>query len=183
MKSLRVFVFIIFLFALTGSVRLANAINIVDQKLIETTKSVQGDPILYTLPFPGILPNHPLYFFKVLRDTLIEKMITSDVKKAEFYILQADKQLQMSLELLNDEDASLREATRNEAFLYREKSLTTLSNVFGKNIIVPRYVLEKLLVSTKKHEEVLQDSMVDTTPITNLIPKIEALLNKETDKK
>ena len=183
MKAIRLLVFIIFLFILTGPIRLANAINNVDPKQVETAKSVQLDSILYPLPFPGILPNHPLYFFKVLRDTLIEKMITSDVKKAEFYILQADKRLQMSLELSGDENTSLREATRNEAFLYREKSLTTLGNAFEKNILVPRYVLEKLLVSTKKHEEVLQDGLIDTTPVTNLVPKVEALLNKEIDKK
>ena len=43
-------------------------------------------------------------------------MITSDVKRAEFYILQADKRLQMSLELSGDEYTPLREATRNDAF-------------------------------------------------------------------
>ena len=129
--------------------RLANAINSVDPKQAEIPILVQLNSILYPLPFPGILPNHPLYFLKVVRDTLIEKMITNEIKKAEFYILQADKRLQMSLELSGDEYTSLREATRNEAFLYREKSLTTLLNAFEKNIIVPRYVLEKLLVSTK----------------------------------
>lgn len=157
---------------------LANAKDSVDPKQVEAQET-----ILYALPFPGILPSHPLFFLKSLRDFLIEKMITSDVKKAEFYILQADKRLQMSLELSGDEYTPLREATRNEAFLYREKSLTTLSNAFEKNIIVPRYVLEKLLESTKKHEEVLQATMADATSVTNLIPKIEALLNKDIDKK
>jgi len=183
MKTIRILVFLIFLFALTGSMSLANAKDSVDPKQAEAPKLVQLSSILYPLPFPGILPNHPLYFFKVVRDTLIEKMITSDVKKAEFYILQADKRLQMSLQLSSDKYTSLRETTRNEAFLYREKSFTTLRNAFEKNILVPRYVLEKLLVSTKKHEEVLQDSMADTISVTNLIPKIEALLNQDIDKK
>lgn len=178
MKAIRILVFLIFLFTLTGSMRLANAKDSVDSKQAETQES-----ILYALPFPGILPNHPLFFLKSLRDFLIEKMITNDVKRAEFYILQADKRLQMSLELSGDENTSLREATRNDAFLYREKSFIILSNAFEKNILVPRYVLEKLLVSTKKHEEVLQATMTDATSVSNLIPKIEALLTQEIDKK
>lgn len=170
MKAIRILVFLIFLFTLIGPMRLANAKDSVD-------------PILYALPFPGILPNHPLFFLKSLRDFLIEKMITNDVKRAEFYILQADKRLQMSLELSGDKYSPLRESTRNEAFLYREKSFIILSNAFEKNMLVPRYVLEKLLLSTKKHEEVLQDTMADATSVTNLIPKIEALLTQDIDKK
>lgn len=178
MKAIRILVFLIFLFTLTGPMRLSNAKDSVDLKQAETQES-----ILYALPFPGILPNHPLFFLKSLRDFIIEKMITNDVKRAEFYILQADKRLQMSLELSGDEYTSLREATRNEAFLYREKSFTTVHNAFEKNILVPRYVLEKLLLSTKKHEEVLQDTMADATSVTNLIPNIEALLTQDIDKK
>lgn len=141
------------------------------------------DPILYELPFPGILPNHPLFFLKSLRDFLIEKTITNDVKRAEFYILQADKRLQMSLELSGDENSLLREATRNDAFLYREKSFIILRNALNKNIRVPRYVLEKLLLSTKKHEEVLRATKADAVSVTNLIPNIETLLNQDIDKK
>ena len=47
--------------------------------------------IEYVLPYPGILPTHPLYFLKIVRDRIIELLISDRVNKAEFYILQADK--------------------------------------------------------------------------------------------
>lgn len=152
-----------------------------DEKVTTTTTKIVT--VEYALPFAGIMPNHPLYFFKTLRDTLIEKMITNDVKKAEFYILQADKRLQMSIALSGVQEKALSETVRNDALMYREKALTTLTTASEKNIVIPRYVLEKLLVSTKKHEEVLLGVHVDTASIKALIPKIEALLSRVTDKK
>lgn len=47
----------------------------------------------YELPYPGLLPDHPLYFIKMLRDRVIGFFISDPIKKAEFDILQADKRL------------------------------------------------------------------------------------------
>jgi hypothetical protein len=49
----------------------------------------------YALPYPGILIDHPLYFLKRFRDSLMTLFITSPVRKADFYILQSDKYLAM----------------------------------------------------------------------------------------
>ena len=105
------------------------------------------------------------------------------ISKAEFYILQADKRLQMSVVLSNGDDEALKEAMRNDAYMYREKSLLTLQTAQGKNVVIPRYVLEKLLVSTKKHQEVLGSMNVDASTVKLLIVKIEALLTTQADKK
>lgn len=171
MKLKYTLLFLVFFFILSGG------------RSIVVAETVQPVGIVYALPFPGILPNHPLYFFKSLRDTLIEKMITNDIKKAEFYILQADKQLQMSLLLVDGKSTELAVSTRNNAYMFREKSFATLTSAKEKNIEIPRYVIEKLLVSAKKHKEVLQDKMIDVNEITNLIVKIEALLTALRDKK
>ncbi len=56
----------------------------------------------YNLPYPGILPDHPLYFLKQLRDKILDFLITDPVKKAEFYILQADKRLSMGIALTDE---------------------------------------------------------------------------------
>lgn len=56
----------------------------------------------YTLPYPGILPDNPLYFFKVLRDNIVAFFISDPVKKSEFYLLQSDKRLEASWYLLKE---------------------------------------------------------------------------------
>src|SRR5579883_115828 len=50
----------------------------------------------YVLPYPGILPDNPFYFLKVLRDRLILFFISNPTKKSSFYLLQSDKRLEAS---------------------------------------------------------------------------------------
>src|SRR5438105_4293482 len=49
----------------------------------------------YKLPYPGILPDNPLYFIKTARDRLVGFLISDPVRKAEFDVLQADKRIGM----------------------------------------------------------------------------------------
>lgn len=55
---------------------------------------------VYELPYPGLLPDHPLYFLKMIRDRFISFSIQDPIKKAEFDILQADKRLNAGIYLL-----------------------------------------------------------------------------------
>lgn len=66
----------------------------------EKTATVPAKVESYELPYPGLLPDHPLYFLKMLRDKVIGFFISDSIKKAEFDILQADKRLNASVYLL-----------------------------------------------------------------------------------
>lgn len=57
----------------------------------------------YTLPYPGILPNNPLYVIKMIRDRIILLIITDSRKKAEFNLLQADKRIEAAVFLINED--------------------------------------------------------------------------------
>jgi hypothetical protein len=47
----------------------------------------------YKLPYPGILPNHPLYRIKEFRDNLLERLTRDPIKKVELHLLFADKKI------------------------------------------------------------------------------------------
>ena len=66
--------------------------------------SPRPTPIAYALPFPGILPDHPLYFLKTLRDTILLLLIKNPVRRVEFRILQADKSLSSAVTLFDKGD-------------------------------------------------------------------------------
>ena len=117
----------------------------------------------YTLPYPGILPDHPLYFLKRLRDTILEKLISDPIRKAEFYILQGDKRLQMGLMLIEEGKASLGESTISKGEKYIEQALTQLSSYKGSGAVVAPYVVEKLEKSIAKHQEVITDLITKAT--------------------
>src|SRR5260370_38981843 len=55
----------------------------------------------YQLPYPGILPDNPLYELNALRDRIYGFLISDPLKKSEFDLLQADKRLAVGISLFN----------------------------------------------------------------------------------
>ena len=107
----------------------------------------------YILPYPGILPNHPLYVIKRFRDFILDRLIVDPVRKTEFTILQADKRLAMGILLIDKGDAVLAEEiiSKGEKYLYKGIQLLIEEKKLGKE--VPSYVLERLDASLQKHSE------------------------------
>lgn len=121
------------------------------------TQSVQM--VEYVLPFPGMLPDNPLYFLKRVRDTILEKLINDPVRKSEFYILQSDKRLQMGVMLIDQGKGSLGETTVSKAEKYMEQAVRGLSSYKQNGGVVPGYVVEKLKNAMTKHEEIITGLM------------------------
>lgn len=111
----------------------------------------------YVLPYPGILPDHPLFVVKRFRDWIIELLITDPVRKAEFYILQADKRLNMGVFLKNQGKEGLTPKVFSEAETFRRQALAELNKVSQGGREIPAYVVERLEQSLVKHIEALSD--------------------------
>jgi hypothetical protein len=83
-------------------------------------------PVVYTLPYPGIMPNHPLYFLKALRDQLLMLLITEPVKKVEFRLLLAEKSLNTSIFLTqqhNKQALAVKTLTQGSEYLKTAETL------------------------------------------------------------
>lgn len=87
------------------------------------TPSPVPEAIEYQLPYPGILPGSPLYSIKMIRDRIMEVLISDPVKKSNFYLLQADKRTASALMLYEKGDDKMAETTLTKAQKYLEKSL------------------------------------------------------------
>lgn len=57
--------------------------------------------VSYDLAYPGLLPDHPLYFFKVIRDKVVSSLINDPIKRAEFNLLTSDKRFNAALSLID----------------------------------------------------------------------------------
>lgn len=79
----------------------------------------KSNEIEYPLPYPGILPNKPLFILKDLRDKLLEVFTINPLKKTELYLLQADKNLSSSIVLfdLGKENMALRSFVKSQKYL------------------------------------------------------------------
>ena len=92
-------------------------------KEIEVSPSPLATPsaslsIEYFLPYPGLLPDHPLYPIKAIRDKLLSIFISNQVKQVEFNLLMADKRLNMGVFLSEKGKEALAETTVSKATKY-----------------------------------------------------------------
>lgn len=111
----------------------------------------------YTLPYPGILPDNPLYPLKAFRDRIVSMLIADPVKKSLFDLLQADKRLQSAVYLLYTNDTrhlELAKSTISKGENYFEEAVSQLevARKRGRNVSVE---IRQLHLAARKHEEVL----------------------------
>lgn len=151
--SMRFFVALLIIFSLiTPSFAVAQEAT-ESSDLFTPTPSPQ---ITYSLPYPGILPGHPLYGIKMLRDRIVLFLITDPYKKAEFNLLQADKRLNAGLYLLEqgDKQSDLAFSTISKGENYFSQSLAGVDAMQreGRDIGA---ILGDLKQSAMKHKDVI----------------------------
>lgn len=107
----------------------------------------------YSLTYPGILPDHPVYKLKVLRDKIIERFASTIEQKIIFYLRQADKGIWATDMLINQKKFDL----AAETALKTENNFTMLSEVLkaAPQKLDPE-LFKKIQLASLKHQEVLQ---------------------------
>lgn len=124
----------------------------------EPTTSLSGATpsasVEYTLPYPGILPNSPIYFLKAFRDRVIGFLVQDPLKKAEFNLQAADKRLSAGILLLDKGEKELATSTISKGENYFEFALRELEAV--RNEEDKKVILSRLESASKKHQEVLE---------------------------
>jgi|SRR5581483_41415 len=116
-------------------------------------------PVDYQLPYPGILPDSPLYFLKPLKDRIVGYLITDPLKKAEFDLLASDKRAAAADALFAKRENALAESTLSKGENYFQLSLSSVS-VAKKQGFVISGMLEKLLLSSQKHLEIIKKAEI-----------------------
>jgi len=110
--------------------------------------------INYFLPYPGILPGNSLYPLKMIRDRVVSYFITDPVKKAEFYLLMADKRINAGKFLADYRKYSLVEPTISKGQNYFDQSIELAAKTKKQGINI-KNLTEQLNKASEKHEEVL----------------------------
>lgn len=80
----------------------------------------------FDLPHPGILPDHSLYFAKMLRDRAKLMLVGDDIKKINLLLFYADKRIAAAEALLRGGQISLAEITAYKAELYMGQAMDIL---------------------------------------------------------
>lgn len=125
-----------------------------DLEASESGKETTEQKVDYYLPYPGILPDHPLYLLKMIRDRIWLTLTSDSFKKAEVLLLFADKRIGAAQVLVQGNKGELGLETAVKAETYLDKSFTQISQYdIADNDT--RDFLKKLQLSAQKHEEIV----------------------------
>ncbi|HSW48513.1 MAG TPA: DUF5667 domain-containing protein [Candidatus Saccharimonadales bacterium] len=114
----------------------------------------ESSKIDYQLSYPGLLPDHPLYFLKTGRDRVMAFFISNPLKKSEFDLLQADKRVWSSQMLVDKGKINLAESTFSKAENYFEESINNAKQAKSQGMHIEE-IVKKLKDANLKHKEVL----------------------------
>jgi hypothetical protein len=129
----------------------------ISKEVEESTMSAEEDEVVlkdYSLPYPGLLPDHPLYFLKMIRDRL-QLWITRDtIKRSELMLHYADKRIAAALALAEKGKSGLAVSTATKAEKYLEQAVGEVSELDESSEDV-RNVYKGLVEAADKHKKVL----------------------------
>lgn len=155
-KSILSFLFV-FILIFAAKNLYAQEIAITQTSEIQTSSPTS---VNYDLTFPGILPNHPLYKLKVLRDKISAAIISNPLKKIDFYLLQTDKGILAAAMLVDKNKIDL----ASETALKAEHNYTLLTYQLYRISKKPNEeFFNRLKTASLKHQEVLQ-SILERVP-------------------
>jgi len=139
--------------------------------------------VAYQLPYPGILPDHPLYFLKALRDRVSLFLNRSLQKKAEIYLLYSDKKVAAAQTLLEKgkEKLALETLAKGERYFFEIPSLMEQANKQGESF--PKDLVENIKTANEKHAEVINDFFKKVSQGQNLYLLEIKKINDEIKKK
>jgi len=132
-----------------------------DGPLAQTVSPTPITSIDYTLPYPGILPDNPLYMIKTIRDRIVTFFISDPLKKSAFFLLQSDKRIEASWYLLKkdprNDDLALSTLSKSTNYLEMAIQQVRVAKDAGEDT---NALTKKLLDATVKHTLVIQEMIL-----------------------
>lgn len=145
--------------------------------------NLNQDKVEYNLPYPGILPDHPLFFIKEVRDKVLEWTTRDSIKKSELYLLFSDKRVAMAMVLAkNGKDRyAVSTFSQGESYFFKIPPLVETSRKQG--VTAPSDFILRLKLSNTKHKEVGETLLRDLPQGQNESIQKALDLNQEIKKK
>src|SRR3989344_4302328 len=154
MKKLLFILIIFFIFLFSAATSFAQETS-KENTSVSTPSSVTA--IDYALPYPGLLPDSPLYVLKTIRDRIVEILISDPIKKANFELLQADKRLNEGVSLFNkgEKKYALAETTISKGENYFEKGIAQIERAKKQGIITAG-TSQRFHLASLKHRDTIK---------------------------
>ena len=110
----------------------------------------------YQLPYPGLLPDNPLYFLKMFRDNLTSFFLSKPLDKAQFDLMLSDKNIEASYLLVTQQAGktalALNTFSQGQDEFANAIDQTIAAKKQGYSILE---MSKKLEQANQKHEQIL----------------------------
>lgn len=146
-----------------------------------TSGAVLVQKVEYYLPYPGILPDSPLYKLKTVRDRVSLWLITDPGRKAEKELLLADKRIGAAMALLDGGKDELAVSTATKGEKYLEQAVNRVLGLAESGQDVKSLLLV-MANATAKHEEMMVGIVGKTRQARSVAEKTLALTSALHDK-
>jgi len=121
----------------------------------DTGDGVQAIEVEYYLPYPGVLPDSPLYKVKAVRDRMVLWVTRGEKAKAEKELLYADKRINAAMFLVEGGKEALGVTTATKAEKYLESATNRTVKLAEQEKDV-KSLLNTLVTATLKHMELIE---------------------------
>jgi len=128
----------------------------------DASLSAVRTPIEYELPYPGLLPDHPLYPLKKVRDRILLLFTRTPDRKSQLLHLLSDKKMAMVQVLWDNNKKELAVATAAEAEMNLLSAAVEVQGLKQRNILSVG-VAENMDLAARKHEEMLLTLMAESS--------------------
>lgn len=146
---------------------------------LETAPSSNPAPaqdIDYALPYPGLLPDSPLYILKIWRDQFLELLISDRSQKGFYFLHLSDKRLASGLSLLAKNEPALAITTWDKALEKTTQSVTILEQLPPGQSRTDLII--KLQIALLKYQEIFNNSLPELNPDQQLRVKNMLIINQ-----
>lgn len=123
---------------------------------VDPVRALIEQEVLYYLPYPGILPDHPIYWMKMFRDRVVEILTTKTDKRVDLWVLYADKRLGAAKVLIEGNKIDLGVLTALKSTGYLSKAVYRVEEIKNQGIEVGN-LANKMERETLKHAQVLDE--------------------------
>lgn len=145
----------------------------------DSAEVILEEEVSYELPYPGMLPDNPLYFLKTFRDAVVKFLISDPLKEAEFNVLTANKRAYAALLLAEKDKPELCLETLSKSTNYLHEAAVSLVKAKEKKMNITE-ILDRLDKSVKKHEQVFSQQIMPVMP-ENMKKDLEAEIKRLLD--
>lgn len=120
-------------------------------------ESLQSSQVDYFLPYPGILPDSPLYKIKMVRDRIWLWLTRQPSKKLDLLLLFADKRIGAGEILIKGNKVALGVSTLTKGEKYWERAVGEVNRLSAEKRMGAK---EKLIKASLKYQEILENLLL-----------------------